>query len=369
MAGPALGGAAWRCRGRTRRDRPVLHRVVGAGAGAVQVDVVDVGGRQARGRRAPRASRRSRRRPRDAARTCGGASLLAPAPSSSGAPAGPSPRPLAAARSPRPRRSRCRRGRRRRAGTARAAQQLQRGEAMQRHPAQRVDAAHHRRIAHPGGDQLPPPPSNARAPEAQAVETDERRAAQAKPSAHIARQRQQVLGAGIVEIRRQRAAFRVAPAPGLLGLGDAGGAGAQHHGDAVRAIAARAPPATAAAKPSVPSASSASRLLRQSKPASAAGIATCSSPGTRPIQISSGMPSRVQGRRPLWRPCSAARSGAMPAPIAVTAVQAEKVSGQRLAGSRIGRSWRQHAGQQECARHAAGHRQPDAAQHRRAAKG
>ena len=71
MAGGALGGTAWRGRTEHAGDGPAFRPIVAGGAGAVQIDVVDVAGLERRGRRARPAWRAARRDLRDAAPTCG----------------------------------------------------------------------------------------------------------------------------------------------------------------------------------------------------------------------------------------------------------------------------------------------------------
>ena len=232
---PACGRSSpwWSCTARRRRTRASTARssvgVVGPGAGAVQVDVVDVGRRQPRRRQ--RRAHGERRRP--APSGCGDdmwwPSLLAPTPSSS------------ARRAPAPRRPL----QQREAGgladgdavavgvagpAGRRRSQLQRGEAMQRHAAERVHAADHGGVADAGGDQLAPRrrrPWRRRSRRWRPTSAGPRR-----PSARAHEARPARTGRACARSRNRPAARRCAGSRGdrrarLPAMPD--GAGAQHH--------------------------------------------------------------------------------------------------------------------------------------------
>ena len=322
---PAYGRSSpwWSCTARYRRRREhgaVLHRVIGARAGAVHVDVVDRRPAPARPPPAPRACA-DRARPSGCGEDMWCPSLLAPAPSSAARLAG-----AASGRS---------------SSTRPAASPMlmpSRSAAQGREgPRPAIPASRSRAAS--GGTACPPrrPPPHRRARPRSAPPPrgrparprcrrwrSTRRPAQPEPRAHVARQRVQVVGAGVVEIGRQGRRPRRRRGIGLLGLLDAGGGGAEHHRDALGAMALARARATASAKPSWRSASSARRLLRQAKAARPGGGAAGLEPRRR--GRSRCRPACPGGRRAPARraaraaPRASARSRRRTAVAAVIAV-------------------------------------------------
>ncbi len=206
-------------------------------------------------------------------------------------------------------------------------EQFERGEAVQREAAQRVRATHHRRVHHPGGDQHGGIEEGPRAGGAGGRD-GHTWPGEAEPGAHKARQRVQVVGARVI-VARQRPAF-AAPRPGLLGLLDAGGRGAEHDGDAPGAMPRHR------RRHRRHEAVLAQRQFRQARVAAGEGgqrfrrfeqfrLPHPADPDAR------GQPRHVRRvSRPPWRACRASRVAARPVPIALVAVRAEMRSGTML---------------------------------------
>jgi hypothetical protein len=174
---------------------------------------------------------------------------------------------------------------------------LQRGEAVQRGQAQRIDTADDGcvdaaqfELAGSGGKDLGARRAGRR--------NRHRHALQPEIVAGEFGQREGIVRRAVVEIVGQRAALRIAPAVGQFGLQDAGRAGAEEDADPCLAVAGngRAHP--------VGEAVGFQAHLRQAVVAAvvmarAAGSRSLSTAGTSPIQVASSTVSKAQGSRPL----------------------------------------------------------------------